>query len=178
MIKKIIMPLLFTPLFSYAGSINKDNEYVEINKLNKNEYSAIYCFDGNCSKSIFDNMEFSSKMDQIVLLIEKIYEDEDFYNSHVKQSYDNYKIKNDKVWVLNFFDVLTFTVQEEQYNQVIKSKENVTSMLYSFYKRINSEESMDEFEKMLNSDINHKKVSDTDFIFYKSISRIMLNNAS
>jgi hypothetical protein len=176
MLKIIITIIAFCTSFSYAGTIEKDSHFIEFNKKLSDEVFTKYCFENKCNEKTVSFEEFSLKMDEVTLFVENIYEKKGFYENFVYDSFKDYKKSKEKIWVLDFKGIATFSVEEDQYDEVIASKEKISSLLYAFYRRITSEEFSGRFKEILNSNEKINLVDDYELNFYKNISQIIIEN--
>lgn len=173
--KSLTVALMLFSLSSYAGVIESGNESVEFKFKNENKVFTEYCNDENCLDVTFTYNQFSERMDEVNYFIEEMYYDKEFFERHVNQSYSDYKENKDNIWILDFEGVLSFTVDEEQINDVIEAKEKILSVLYGFHGRLNSEEVNTKFREFNLSNEKIKSYNNKDFDYYKTISKIMIN---
>lgn len=173
---KIIIMLAFCTVFSHAGTIEKDEHQIEFKRNKDNNFFTKYCFKQNCNEKIFSPSQFSVEMDKITVFVEQIYEDENFFEQYVSESFKKYKESKENEWILDFKGIVVFSVKEEQYQEVIKSKEKIASLLYSFYRQINSEESINKLKNIYESNSKVDDLNEFELTFYKNISKIMIGN--
>ena len=166
--------LLFS-LPTFAGVMTNGNESVEFKIKEDDKYYTQYCKEKSCIESDFSSLDFSLILDDVVYFIERMYSDKEFYAKHINDSYKIYQESGKSAWILDFAGVLTFSVKDDEYQDVLKANEKLLPVLYSFHGRIHSEEAMDKFKEFYASPEKLKSYNNADFNFYKTVSKLIIN---